>query len=88
MKGHEQDDAICLSWRLFGSSGVEFDGRNYSVLERFKMRQVGFNQHIKVVLNLDRVRCADGQLFKCPHFASGVVAKSVDGRAIVGPFDM
>lgn len=46
VKGHEQDDAIGLSWRLFGSSGLHFNG-DYSVLRRFTKRQAGFNQHIK-----------------------------------------
>ena len=38
VKGHEQDDAICLSWRMFGSSGLHFTGE-YSVLKCFTKRQ-------------------------------------------------
>lgn len=39
---HVFHDAFCLSWRMFGSSGLHFNG-DYSVLKRFTHRQAGFN---------------------------------------------
>lgn len=85
VKGHEQDDAICLSWRLFGSSGKHFNG-DYSVLNRFTKRQAGFNQHVKSIVNLENTKNKQ-VLFVNPHFLLGAVTKSVDGRIIEGPYD-
>ena len=85
VKGHEQDDAICLSWRIFGSSGLHFNG-DYSVLKRFTKRQWGFNEHVKSIVNLENTK--DNQpMFVNPHFALNIQTKSVDGRTITGPYD-
>lgn len=86
VKGHEQDDAICLSWKLFGSSGLHFNG-DYSVLNRFTKRQRGFNEHVKTIVNLPNSR-GKYPVFVNPHFAIGITTKSIDGRTIDGPFDM
>lgn len=37
---------------MFGSSGLHFDGQNYSVIDRFVYRQNGYNKHVKTSLNL------------------------------------
>ena len=87
VKGHESDDAICLSWRLFGSSNLHFDGTNYSVLKRFTHRQSGFNKHVKVVVNLQNSK-PKYPLFANPHWAFGIVTKSIDGRVVNGPYDL
>ena len=94
---HDNDDALCLSWRLFGSSGLHFNG-DYSVLNRFTHRQHGFNKHVKTMLNLKRLLTNHMQVFCVnPHFFIHNIyeptsfkfqAKSVDGRPISGPFDM
>lgn len=85
VKGHENDDAICLSWRLFGSSGKHFDG-DYSVLKRFTRRQRMFNKHVKTIVNLHNSQ-EKFPVFANPHWAIGIQAKSVDGRNVDGPFD-
>lgn len=85
VKGHDQDDAICLSWRLFGSSGKHFNG-DYSVIRRFTKRQRGFNQHIKSIVNLENTK-DKRPVFVNPHFALNIITKSVDGRIINGPYD-
>ena len=85
VKGHENDDAICLSWKLFGSSGLHFNG-DYSVLNRFTKRQRGFNKHVKTIVNLPNSR-GKYPVFVNPHWAIGIQAKSVDGRNVDGPFD-
>ena len=86
VKGHDSDDAICLSWRLFGSSNLHFDG-NYSVLGRFIHRQSGFNKHVKSILNLQNTMNKN-PIFVNPHFALNITTRSVDGRVVSGPFDM
>lgn len=95
---HLFDDAFCLSWRMFGSSGLHFNG-DYSVLKRFTHRQAGFNQHIKTVLNIRKLASFKEDKvvqFANPHFARiaspyfaghDIVSYSVDGRRIYGPFD-
>ena len=87
VKGHENDDAICLSWRLFGSSNLHFDGTDYSVLKRFTHRQSGFNKHVKSILNLQNTMNKN-PIFVNPHFALNITTRSVDGRVVSGPFDM
>ena len=87
-------DAICLSWRLFGSNGMHFSG-DYNVLSRFTRRQSGFNQHIKTVLNLKKLASfGDNRsiTFTTPHCATcrsctGIISYSVDNRRIIGPYD-
>ena len=97
VKGREGQDALALSWRMFGSSGKRFDG-DYSVLKRFTMRQKGFNPHVKTVLNAKRLRengSAAAVLFSNPHSASldrpelgaSLDSRSVDGRRVPGPLD-
>lgn len=95
---HRTEDAFCLSWRLFGSSGLHFDWE-YSVLKRFTHRQKGFNQHVKCILNLAQLRSFKDDkrvVFTNPHFAifrdkrwphDGVHTYTVDGREIFGPYD-
>jgi len=39
---HKFETAIALNWRMFGSSGLHYNGEN-SVLKRFTHRQQGFN---------------------------------------------
>lgn len=47
-------NAIGINWVLFGNNGHEnFDG-NYSVINRFTMRQKDVNEHIKSIVKLDK----------------------------------
>ena len=81
--------AVGLNWKLFGDSGLKFDGR-YSVIDRFTKCQEGFNQHIKTILNMNK--CKQRLHFVNPHFVDGAyrcgITVDVDKtRFIHGPWN-
>lgn len=87
-------DSVALSWRLFGSNGLHFNG-NYSVLKRFTRRQTGFNKHIKSIVNLGKLKTFGDHrrlVFGTPHFPQlqaryTLQQWTVDGRQVSGPYD-
>lgn len=90
ISGYTRYPAVGLNWRIFGDSGIMEDDGSNGVLERFTMRQDGFNKHIKSILNLGML---GGRVhFKNPHFAhegwhSGFTVNVAKTRFIQGPFN-
>lgn len=75
LEDYKNEFAVGLNWRVFGDSGLEFDG-NWSVLKRFVFREKGFNKHIKTILNMNQ--CQARYKFNNPHFATGCPMVDVD----------
>lgn len=86
--------AIGLNWKLFGSNGHEKADYSKGVIERFTKSQVGFNQHIKIALNFEKLvreMIIDDIKFINPHFIGlGLrynIVFSYDGSYMIcGPF--
>lgn len=77
-----------MNWRLFGSSGLKFDGRR-DVVTRFTKCGRDLNRHIKQFVNLKMIRdngMLDRAFFVNPHFGnwSGV---NLEGNAVIGPYN-
>jgi hypothetical protein len=46
--------SVGINWVLFGDNGIEsVIDNDYSVLKRFTKRQIGVNQHVKSIVNLN-----------------------------------
>ena len=86
--------AIGLNWKLFGSNGLDKADYSKGVIERFTKSQVGFNQHIKMALNFEKLvreMIIDDVKFINPHFIGlGLrynIVFSYDGSYMIcGPF--
>lgn len=82
---------IALNWRLFGDSGLAGPEKgDYSCVNRFVMRQKGFNKHVKTIANIGRL--APGTAFVTPHslnvsYACDCVASASRTRWVRGPFN-
>jgi hypothetical protein len=50
----DNNNAIAINWVFFGDSGHETINGNYSVLERFTMRQTKCNFHVKCIININK----------------------------------
>lgn len=87
-------DSLSLSWKLFGSNGLHYNGET-SVLKRFTKCQRGFNEHTKQIINFKKLRSFGDDkalFFSNPHCALttksyGIGQWTVDGRQIHGPLD-
>lgn len=45
--------SVCINWVLFGDNHIsEINNNDYSVIKRFTKRQLGTNQHIKIITKL------------------------------------
>ena len=90
--------ALCINWRLFGSSGIEkvedaYDPdplditTRYSVLDRFTKCEKNLNQHVKQIVNLNYFRGLNRlPEFLNPHFTN-FGAVNLQGQFVFGPFN-
>ena len=90
--------ALCINWRLFGSSGIEkvedaYDPdplditTRYSVLDRFTKCEKVLNQHVKQIVNLNYFRGLNRlPEFLNPHFTN-FGAVNLQGQFVFGPFN-
>lgn len=83
-----QHPSLVMNWRLFGSSGLKFDGRR-DVVTRFTKCGRDLNRHIKQFVNLKMIRdngILDRAFFVNPHFGnwSGV---NLEGNSVIGPYN-
>lgn len=88
----ENEFALAFNWRLFGDSGLKFDGER-SVLKRFVKCQIGFNHHLKTAINFKKCRMhniVQYIRFADPHSINlsycHPFTKSVDGNFTTGPW--
>ena len=60
LKDYEDYLSVGINWVLFGDNGINHVGDDYSVIKRFTKRQIGVDQHIKSIVNLNRCRSKMG----------------------------
>lgn len=86
--------ALGLNWKLFGTSGYDKADYTVPVVDRFTHSQMGFNEHIKTLLNLKNIRnqfLQNDVHFINPHFVAIAVRSYFTIRAdkrefVHGPF--
>ena len=80
--------SLAISWRLFGSSRLSWDG-SHDVVTRFTKCEAVLNKHIKQVVNLKMMR-ENGMLSKAyfinPHYGNWA-AVNLQKNAVIGPFN-
>lgn len=81
---------VAVNWRIFGDSGVEFDGKNYSCITRFTRCHYALNRHCKLVLNM--CLCKNRCHFVNPHFIdmqlrNDIVCDTAKSRFVHGPWN-
>ena len=81
--------ALSVNWRLFGSSGLKYDGKENSVLKRFTKCQATLNRHVKQLVNLKFMR-DNGMYGKAlmtnPHHGN-FASVNQECRLVRGPFN-
>lgn len=65
LKDFEDRDAIAVSWRVFGDSGILSDNGSRGVLERFRHRGKFYSKFVKNIINLNKA--GDRLSFLDPH---------------------
>lgn len=59
--------AVALNWKIFGSNGhTKVENNDYSVRKRFTKSQIGFNRHIKTLVNIRK--CKECGILQDVHF--------------------
>lgn len=82
---------VALNWKLFGDSGIaDVVGDDYSLVNRFTHCQVGFNKHVKTILNMRM--CGTRFHFINPHYVDAAlhydITVCVDkSHYVKGPFN-
>lgn len=80
--------SLAINWRLFGSSGLKYDGRS-DVVTRFTKCSKNLNMHVKQVVNLKMIR-ENGMMskvcFTTPHCGNWAAA-NLQKNAVIGPFN-
>ena len=84
---YDDDYGVHVNWRLFGDNGLSGSGQyDDLVLPRFTKRQIGFNHHIKTILNFRNAR-RDLVRFLNPHFTNLETVDTNRIRSVFGPYD-
>lgn len=87
---YSQYPALCVNWRLFGSSGKE-TYEPQPVYDRFKMCEKNLNKHIKIgIINLKLLRSykfLNNVKFTSPHNLN-IPSYNQNGNKIIGPFNI
>lgn len=81
--------SLAINWRLFGSSGLSWDG-SYDVVTRFTKSEAVLNKHIKQVVNLKMMRenrVLSKVQFTTPHCGNWAAA-NLQKNAVIGPFNI
>ena len=78
--------SISINWVMFGSSGVVFDGKNYSVLSRFTHRNDQIDQHVKTIVYVPHV--IDMSNPHHPTMKDNNTRTDSHGNILDGPFNL
>lgn len=79
--------ALALNWRLFGSSGLKYDGKENSVLKRFTKCQRTLNRHVKQIVFPGAFKKAGfAPKMYLPH-SGNFAAANLEGNVVPGPFN-
>lgn len=80
--------SLAINWRLFGSSGLKYDGRS-DVVTRFTKCSKNLNMHVKQLVNLKMMRengIMSKVCFTTPHCGNWAAA-NLQKNAVIGPFN-
>ena len=81
--------SLAINWRLFGSSGLKYDGRS-DVVTRFTRCGSWLNRHVKQIVNLKMLRehgLMSKVCFTNPHCGNWAAANQ-ERNAVRGPFNI
>lgn len=76
--------SLAVNWRMFGSSGLHYDGTEHSVLKRFTKCCKSLNRHVKQIVNLNMI--PKSALMLNPHFGN-FMSFNQEGHRVIGPYN-
>lgn len=81
IEDYKDENGLGINWVLFGDSGMDPPINDYSVINRFTMRENNVNEHIKTILKIsDGVRMHH---VHCPN----VIISDTNRKKFSGPFN-